>query len=192
MTAKIPITGNPDADKLLETEPLALLLGMLLDQQVPMEWAFTGPFLLKERMGELDARKIASMPEEDFLVIAKGPRAIHRFWGSMGKRVQAVCRVVVDEYDGDASRIWTEAKDGADLRKRLEALPGFGAEKSRIFIALLAKRFGVRPDGWQEASAPFGDEVARSVADVESADTLALVREWKQARKKEGKTKSDV
>ena len=191
MQGDLSVTGNPEADALLNTNPLALLLGMLLDQQVPMEWAFIGPYLLKERMGELDAHTIAAMPEEEFLVICKGPRAIHRFWGSMGKRVQAVCRVVVDEYDGDASRIWTEAKDGADLRKRLEALPGFGAEKSRIFIALLAKRFGVRPEGWQEVSAPFGDEVARSVADVASAETLALVREWKQARKKEGKVKSD-
>ena len=191
MQGDLAVTGNADADKLLNTNPLALLLGMLLDQQVPMEWAFIGPYLLMERMGGLDAGVIAAMPEEEFLVICKGPRAIHRFWGSMGKRVQAVCRVIVDEYDGDASRIWTDANDGADLRTRLEALPGFGAEKSRIFIALLAKRMGVRPDGWQEASAPFGDEVARSVADVQSADTLALVREWKQARKKEGKVKSD-
>src|SRR3954469_19468352 len=192
MQGDLAVTGDAEADLLLNTNPLALLLGMLLDQQVPMEWAFFGPYLLKERMGgTLDARAIASMPEDEFLAIAKGPRAIHRFPGSMGKRVQAVCQVIVAEYDGDASRIWTEAKDGADLRTRLEALPGFGAEKSRIFIALLAKRMGVRPDGWQEASAPFGDEVARSVADVQSADTLALVREWKQARKKEGKVKSD-
>jgi uncharacterized HhH-GPD family protein len=191
MQGDLAVTGNADADKLLNSDPLALLLGMLLDQQVPMEWAFIGPYLLKERMGGLDARTIAAMPEEEFLVIAKGPRAIHRFPGSMGKRVQAVCRVIVDEYDSDASRIWTEAKDGADLRRRLEALPGFGAEKSRIFIALLAKRFGVKPDGWREASAPFGDDVARSVADIDSTETLALVREWKQARKKEGKAKAD-
>ena len=158
-----------------------------------MEWAFFGPYLLKERLGgTLDAHAIASMPEDEFLAIAKGPRAIHRFPGSMGKRVQAVCRVIVDEYDGDASRIWTEAKDGGNLRNRLEALPGFGAEKSRIFIALLAKRFGVRPEGWQEAAGPFGDDTARSVADIDSAETLARVREWKQARKKEGKTKADT
>ena len=191
MQGDLAVTGNADADKLLNSDPLALLLGMLLDQQVPMEWAFIGPFLLKERMGSLDAHVIASMPEEEFLVIAKGPRAIHRFPGSMGKRVQAVCQVIVDEYEGDASRIWTDASSGAELRTRLEALPGFGAEKSRIFIALLAKRFGVRPDGWQEAAAPFGDEVARSVADIDSAETLARVREWKQARKKEGKSKAD-
>jgi uncharacterized HhH-GPD family protein len=188
---KLPLTGDEDADRLLEEEPLALLLGMLLDQQVPMEWAFIGPYLLKERMGSLDAHTIAAMPEEEFLAIAKGPRAIHRFPGSMGRRVQAVCQMIVDEYGGDASRIWTDAGDGAELRTRLEALPGFGPEKSRIFIALLAKRMGVRPDGWQEASAPFGDDTARSVADIDSAETLARVREWKQARKKEGKTKSD-
>jgi len=192
MQGDLSVTGNAEADALLNTNPLALLLGMLLDQQVPMEWAFIGPFLLKERMdGTLDAHAIAAMPEDEFLAIAKGPRAIHRFPGSMGKRVQAVCQVIVDEYGGDASRIWSDAGDGAELRTRLEALPGFGPEKSRIFIALLAKRFGVRPDGWQEAAAPFGDEVARSVADIDSAETLARVREWKQARKKEGKTKSD-
>ena len=191
MQGDLAVTGNADADKLLNSDPLALLLGMLLDQQVPMEWAFIGPFLLKERMGSLDAHTIAAMPEDEFLLIAKGPRAIHRFPGSMGKRVQAVCQVIVDEYGGDASRIWTDVANGAELRKRLEALPGFGAEKSRIFIALLAKRFGVKPDGWQEAAAPFGDDTARSVADIDSPETLARVREWKQARKKEGKTKSD-
>ena len=191
MQGDLAVTGNADADKLLNTDPLALLLGMLLDQQVPMEWAFIGPYRLKERMGAVDAHAIAAMPEDEFLAICKGPPAIHRFPGSMGKRVHAVCQVIVDEYDGDASRIWTDATSGSELRKRLEALPGFGAEKSRIFIALLAKRFGVRPDGWQEAAAPFGDEVARSVADIDSAETLARVREWKQARKKEGKSKSD-
>ena len=192
MQGDLSVTGNAEADALLNTNPLALLLGMLLDQQVPMEWAFTGPFLLKERMGgTLDVHDIASMPEEEFLAIAKGPRAIHRFPGSMGKRVQAVCQVIVDEYEGDASRIWSDVTSGAELRKRLEALPGFGAEKSRIFIALLAKRFGVQPEGWQEAASPFGDDTARSVADIDSAETLARVREWKQARKKEGKTKSD-
>ena len=192
MHGDLAVTGNPDADKLLNTNPLALLLGMLLDQQVPMEWAFIGPHLLQERMGgTLDAHTIAAMPEDEFLLICKGPRAIHRFPGSMGKRVQAVCQVVVDEYGGDASRIWTDVANGAELRTRLEALPGFGPEKSRIFIALLAKRFGIRPEGWQEAAAPFGDDTARSVADIDSPETLARVREWKQARKKEGKAKAD-
>jgi len=189
--AKIPITGNPEADKLLEDEPLALLLGMLLDQQVPMEWAFFGPFLLKERMGDLDAARIAAMDPDEFLVIAKGPRAIHRFPGSMAKRVQAVAQAIVDDYGGETSRIWTDAKDGADLRARLLALPGFGPDKTSIFIALLAKRFDVRPDGWQEAAGPFSDDTPRSVADIDSPETLARVREWKQAMKKQGKTKAD-
>jgi uncharacterized HhH-GPD family protein len=190
--AKIPITGNDDADKLLEDEPLALLMGMLLDQQVPMEWAFFGPFLLKERMGgTLDAATIAATDPDEFLRICKGPRAIHRFPGSMGKRVQAMCQVLVDDYGGDAARVWTEAANGQELRRRLLALPGFGEEKTKIFIALLAKRFGVKPDGWQEAAGPFGDDTPRSVADIDSAETLARVREWKQAKKREGKTKAE-
>jgi uncharacterized HhH-GPD family protein len=189
---KIPITGNAEADLLLEREPLALLLGMLLDQQVPMEWAITGPYTLQQRMGgTLAAAAIASMDEEQFLTLCKGPPAIHRFPGSMGKRVQAVCRAIVEDYDGDAERIWSEAADGADLKNRLEALPGYGAEKTRIFIALLAKRLGVQPAGWEEAAGPFSDDTPRSVADIDSAETLARVREWKQMMKKKGKTKTD-
>jgi len=189
--AKLPITGNDDADKLLEDEPLALLLGMLLDQQVPMEWAFFGPHLLKERMGDLDAARIAAMDPDEFFVIAKGPRAIHRFPGSMARRVQAVCQAIVDDYDGKAENIWTNVESGAELHRRLLALPGFGNDKTQIFIALLAKRMGIRPPGWQEAAGPFGDDTPRSVADIDSAETLARVREWKQMRKKEGKTKRD-
>src|SRR4051812_28731086 len=174
MRGTLVVTGNAEADELLNTNPLALLLSMLLDQQVPMEWAFFGPYLLKQRMGGvLDAHAIAAMPEDEFLAVAKGPRAIHRFPGSMGKRVQAVCRVIVDEYDGDASRIWTEAKDGDDLQRRLLALPGFGPDKTRIFIALLAKRFAIRPDGWETAAGPFADDTPRSVADIDSPETLA-------------------
>jgi uncharacterized HhH-GPD family protein len=192
MHGDLSVTGNPDADKLLNTDPLALLIGMLLDQQVPMEWAFFGPYRLKERMGDkLDVHAIASMPEDEFLALCKGPPAIHRFPGSMGKRVQAVCRHLVEQYDGDASRIWTEAKDGEDLHQRLLALPGFGPDKTRIFVALLAKRLGVRPDGWETAAGPFADDTPRSVADIDSAETLARVREWKQAMKKQGKTKAD-
>jgi len=134
---------------------------------------------------------IASIDEDEFLALCKGPPAIHRFPGSMGKRVQAVCRAIVEDYDGDTARIWTEAADGADLKKRLEALPGYGAEKTRIFIALLAKRMGVRPPGWEEAAGPFADDTPRSVADIDSAETLARVREWKQMKKKQGQTKSD-
>ena len=186
------ITGDDAADRLLAEDPLALLLGMLLDQQVPMEWAFFGPSLLRERMGgTLDAHAIAAMPEDEFLAIAKGPRAIHRFPGSMGKRVQAVCRAIVDEYDGDASRMWTEAKDGEDLQRRLLALPGFGPDKTRIFIALLAKRFGIRPEGWETAAGPFADDTPRSVADIDGPEALAKVRTFKQAMKAQNKTKAD-
>lgn len=192
MQGDLSVTGNADADALLNSNPLALLLGMLLDQQVPMEWAFTGPYTLEQRMGgTLDAAAIASIDEDEFLALCKGPPAIHRFPGSMGKRVQAVCRALVENYDGDAERIWTEAADGADLKQRLEALPGFGPDKTRIFIALLAKRFGVRPAGWEKAAGAFADDTPRSVADIDSAETLARVREWKQMMKKKGKTKAD-
>jgi uncharacterized HhH-GPD family protein len=190
--AKIPITGNDEADKLLEEDPLALLLGMLLDQQVPMEWAFMAPHRLKERLGgSLHAAVMARMDPDEFVALFKGPPALHRFPGSMGKRAQALIQQIVDEYGGDASRIWLDAKDGEDLQRRLLALPGFGPDKTRIFIALLAKRLGIRPDGWEEAAGPFADDTPRSVADIDSPETLARVREWKQMMKKQGKSKAD-
>jgi uncharacterized HhH-GPD family protein len=191
MNAKMPITGNAEADKLLEEEPLALLLGMLLDQQVPMEWAFTGPYTLQQRLGKLDAAQIAAMDPDEFLAVAKGPPAIHRFPGSMGKRVQALAQALVDDYDGDAEAVWRDVETGDELHRRLMALPGYGEEKTRIFIALLAKRFGVRPKGWEEAAGPFSDDTPRSVADIDSPETLARVRQWKQARKAAGRTKAD-
>jgi uncharacterized HhH-GPD family protein len=192
LMAKIPITGSEEADRLLEEDPLALLIGMLLDQQVPMEWAFNAPYRLKERLGgQLDPYVMAKMDEDEFVGLFKGPPALHRFPGSMGKRVHALLQRIVDEYGGDASRIWTEAKDGEDLQRRLLALPGFGPDKTRIFIALLAKRLGVRPTDWEKAAGPFADDTPRSVADIDSAETLARVREWKQAMKKQGKTKAD-
>jgi uncharacterized HhH-GPD family protein len=191
-TPKIPITGDSDADKLLVDDPLALIIGMLLDQQVPMEWAFIAPYRLKERLGgELKAEVIARVDPDELLALFKGPPALHRFPGSMAKRVQALSQVIVDEYGGDASRIWRDAKDGEDLQRRLLALPGFGPDKTRIFIALLAKRLGVRPPGWEQAAGPFADDTPRSVADIDSAETLARVRQWKQSMKKQGKTKAD-
>ncbi|MEY2446667.1 MAG: hypothetical protein QOH79_143 [Acidimicrobiaceae bacterium] len=190
--ARIPITGDAEADKLLEEDPLALIVGMLLDQQVPMEWAFLAPYRLKERLGgQLDASAIAKMDPDEFVALFKGPPALHRFPGSMGKRVYALIQQIVEEYGGDTSRIWSEAKDGEDLHRRLLALPGFGPDKTRIFIALLAKRLGVRPPGWEQAAGPFADDTPRSVADIDSAESLARVREWKQAMKKQGKTKAD-
>jgi uncharacterized HhH-GPD family protein len=191
-SAVIPITGDPDADLLLEHDPLALLIGMLLDQQVPMEWAFKGPFTLRERLGgQLDAAAIASMPEDDFVAICARKPAIHRFPASMGRRVHEMCLQLVDDYDGDAARLWTEASDAVDLRARLRALPGYGEEKTKIFIAILAKRLGVRPEGWEDVAAPFSDDQPRSVADVASEETLQAVRQWKKAMKAAKRSKQD-
>ena len=190
-TPHLPITGDEEADRLLIEDPLALLLGMLLDQQVPMEWAFTGPYTLKQRLGHLDAGKIAAMPVEEFVDVCREKPAIHRFPKSMGERAHAVCEHVVDRYDGDASRIWTDAADARDLYARLREVPGYGDEKSKIFIAILAKRFGIRPDGWEQVAGPFADDTPRSVADVSSEEALMEVRRWKKAQKAAKKTKQE-
>jgi uncharacterized HhH-GPD family protein len=192
MQGTLFITGDAEADRLLNTEPLALLLGMLLDQQVPMEWAFVGPHLLRERLGGLDAAAIAAMDPDEFLAACKGPRAIHRFWGSMGKRVQAVCRHLVEHYDGDAELVWKGVTTGDELYRRLRAIPGYGDEKSRIFVAILAKRVGVRPAGWEEAAGPFADANPRSVADVHDDESLAQVRAWKKAQKAAKRSKAEA
>ncbi len=192
MKGTLAVTGIPEADELLNTDPLAVLLGMLLDQQVPMEWAFIAPSFLKERLGgRLDADEIAAMDPDEFLVHAKGPRAIHRFPGSMAKRVQAVCAALVANYDGKAENLWNDVASGDELLRRLKALPGFGEEKSKIFVALLAKRFEVTPEGWQEAAGPFGDDTPRSVADSHDDASLAEVRAWKKAKREAGQTKQD-
>lgn len=189
--ATIPITGDAAADRLLVTDPLALLVGMLLDQQVPMEWAFKGPFTLQERLGGLDATAIAAMDLDEFVAVCAAKPAIHRFPGSMGKRVWEVCRHVVDHYDGDAGRIWKGVRSAQELYDRLRAVPGYGDEKTKIFIAILAKRFAKRPVGWEEVAAPFSDEQPRSVADVADAASLLAVREWKKAMKAAKKSKQD-
>ena len=191
-TLPLPVTGNDDADTLLAEDPLALLMGMLLDQQVPMERAFLAPFTLTGRLGRsLDATAIAAMDPDGFLEIFCRVPALHRFPGSMGKRVQAMCQVLVDDYNGRAQDVWEGAADGADLLARLRALPGFGEEKSRIFVALLAKRFGVKPKGWQEAAGPFADKTPRSVADIDSRASFERVRAWKKEQKAKGLRKSD-
>lgn len=188
----IPITGDPDADRLLVTEPLALLLGMLFDQQVPMEWAFRAPATIKERLGgELDAARIAAMDVDEFVAVCAAKPAVHRFPASMGKRAWEVCRVVAEEYDGDAERIWKGVRSGEELYRRLRELPGYGDEKAKIFMAILAKRMGKRPAGWEEAAAPFSDEQPRSVADVADAESLGRVREWKKMMKAAKKSKQD-
>jgi uncharacterized HhH-GPD family protein len=188
----LPVTGNPEADQLLVDDPLARLLGMLLDQQVPMEWAFSAPLKLKERLGgSLDAAHIAALPLEQLEVIFKGPPALHRYPGSMAKRAQQLCQALVDGYGGSAEALWTGVDTGDELFRRLKALPGFGGEKSKIFMALLAKRFGITPAGWEGPAAPFSDSTKRSIADVESQESLLEVRAFKQAKKLEGKGKDD-
>ncbi len=188
--AVLPVTGDPDADALLATDPLALLIGMLLDQQVPMEWAFAGPARLRERLGgTLDAAAIAAMDPDDLEAAFKEKPALHRFPGSMAKRTQALCAHLVEEHGGRAERVWTDAADGREVLRNLRALPGFGEEKAKIFLALLAKRFGVRPAGWEEAAAPFSDDQHRSVADIDSPEALEEVRLFKRAMKAKGKGK---
>ena len=188
----IPITGDDEADRLLQDEPLALVIGMLLDQQVPMEWAFKGPATLRTRLGgRLDATGIAAMDVDEFVRVCAEKPAVHRFPSSMGTRIHELCTFVVDHYDGDAGRIWKGVRSGPALYERIRALPGYGEEKSRILLAILAKRLGKRPAGWEEAAAPFSDDEPRSVADVGSPEQLLEVRRWKQAMKAARKAKSD-
>jgi uncharacterized HhH-GPD family protein len=182
----ICIAQDVDADALLDRDPLALLIGMLLDQQFPMERAFAGPGLIAQRLGvaELDARELATYDPEALVQIFRGPPAVHRYPGSMAGRVQALAAAIVEQYDGDAARIWSGVEDGRALFLRLSALPGFGKQKAQIFTALLGKQRGVTPPGWREAAGGYGEEgVHRSVADVVDAASLAQVRGYKQAKK---------
>ena len=189
----LPVTGDPAADELLATDPLARLIGMLLDQQVPMEWAFSSPLKLKERLGGvLDAGAIAALPLEQLEAMFKGPPALHRYPASMAKRTQQLCQHLVDEYGGRAEAVWDGVASGPELFKRLKGLPGYGGEKAKIFLALLAKRFGIRPEGWEAPAAPFSDDLARSVADVDSADALQQVRAFKQRKKAASKGDDDA
>jgi len=179
------LTGDPDADALLDSDLNALLIGMVLDQQVAMEKAFSGPAVIAERMGgSFDVTAIASMPEDEFVALCAAKPAIHRFPGSMGKRVHQVCRVLVDSYDGRAENVWADAGTGAEVKRALMSLPGFGAEKATIFTAVLGKRRGVTPPGWRDAAGAFGEEgVFRSVADIVDQESLQRVRETKRAVK---------
>lgn len=186
MTAtSLYLTGVPTADALLARDGNALLIGMVLDQQVPMEKAFAGPAVIAERMGgKLDATAIADADPEKFAALCATPPAVHRFPGSMAGRVQAVCRVLVDSYDGDAEYLWGTASSGSELKKRISALPGFGEQKASIFTALLGKQYGVTPDGWREAAGHYGADGSRiSVADVTDSASLAEVRAAKKAAK---------
>jgi uncharacterized HhH-GPD family protein len=191
VTPILPVTGNPDADRLLVEDPFALLLGMLLDQQVPMEWAFTGPHTLRERLGHLDPVRVAAMPVDDFVAVCREKPAIHRFPKSMGERAHAVCEHLVEHYDGSAEKLWDGVDDAKVLYDRLRDVPGYGEEKTKIFIAILAKRFGIEPAGWKDVASPFSDEIPRSVADISSEAALHEVRKWKKAQKAKGKSKQD-
>ena len=189
-TATMPITGDPAADEFLVTDPLALVIGMLLDQQVPMEWAFKGPSTLRDRLGGLDATKIAAMPPEELEAVFREKPALHRYPGSMAKRTHALCVQLVDEYDGDAAKLWTGVDDPQVLFDRIRALPGYGEEKAKIFLAILGKRLQVAPQGWEACAVPFSDSEPRSVADIDSPENLQRVRAWKQAQKAKGKSKA--
>lgn len=184
-TVRLHLTGDPAADRLLATDPFALLVGMVLDQQIPLERAFSAPAALAARLGApATAASLAAMDPDELVAHFRTPPALHRFPASMAARVQEVARVVVAEYGGDAARIWTTAETGQELARRLGALPGFGAAKAKIFLALIGKQLGVRPPGWQEACRPYGEPGTRlSVADIDSPEALVAVRDHKRAMK---------
>ena len=192
MTVDLHLAQDAEADRLLSDNPLALVIGMVLDQQIPLEKAFSSPAELARRMGRpLRAADIAAMDPDALTMLFKERPALHRFPGSMAARVQEVCRVIAEDYGGQAENIWTSAANGAELFERVKNLPGFGAHKARIFVALLGKQLGVRPDGWQAASTPFGDDgTFLSVADITDAQTLEKVRATKKAMKASAKAKA--
>jgi uncharacterized HhH-GPD family protein len=186
----INITGEPQADALLSENPFALLAGMMLDQQFPMERAFAGPAKVLDRFGSFDPAAIADADPDAFSELCRTPPAIHRYGGSMAARLQELARTVVENYAGDASRIWTEAADAKDLNKRLLALPGFGAQKARIFVALLAKQLDVRPAGWEQVAGDYALDGYRSVADVVDPASLLKVRDYKKQKKAAAKAQA--
>jgi uncharacterized HhH-GPD family protein len=187
------LSGDEPADELLTKDPLALLIGMVLDQQIPLERAFKSPFDLQQRLGgTLDAARLASMDPEKLAAVFSETPALHRFPKSMAGRVQDVCRLIVDSYDGDAAAIWNSATTGKELLANVKALPGFGEQKARIFIALLGKQLGVRPPGWEKVASPFGEAGSfRSVADIDSPEALTKVRQYKQQLKAKAKAKAN-
>ncbi len=181
---KLHLTGDEVADRLLSENPFALLIGALLDQQVQMEVAFMGPARLAERLGgELDPGTVLATDPDDLEAVFREKPALHRYPGAMAKRVRALAEHLADVHGGDAADVWTGAADGHDVRRRLEALPGFGPQKAAIFTALLGKQYGVTPDGWREAAGEYSRDGYRSIADVTGPQSLAKVREEKQARK---------
>ena len=192
--AKLQLVQDPAADALLESNPFALLVGMLLDQQVPMETAFAGPKKIADRIGGVDPREIADYDPEKFAALCSERPAIHRFPGSMAKRVQTLAQIIVDRYDGDAAALWVAGEpNGAEVLRRLKELPGFGEQKARIFLALLGKQYGVTPKGWREAAGEYGNAGTHlSVADVVDPGSLEKVRSYKkQMKAARGQERSD-
>ncbi len=179
----IHITGDDAADQVLTDDPFALLVGMMLDQQYPMEHAFRGPAKVLERFGSLEPARIAAADPEQFAALCSTPPAIHRFPGSMAARLQALAVLVEERYDGRTERLWTEAATGKELLGRVMALPGFGKQKAQIFVALLAKQLGVRPEGWEAAVGAYAEPGFRSVADVVDPESLQKVRDYKKQKK---------
>jgi uncharacterized HhH-GPD family protein len=187
--ATLQIAQVPEADRLLSTDPLALLLGMLYDQQFPMERAFAGPYVLAQRIGvtSLDATALAALDPETLTAAMATTPVVHRYPKAMAERTQAVCRILVEQYDGSAATLWETADTGAELLKRLTALPGFGKQKAQIFVALLGKQVGVRPPGWEAAAGAYAEEGSfRSVADVTGPEALEKVRAFKKEQKAKG------
>ena len=182
-TGTLYITGDTAADKLLNSNGTALLIGMLLDQQVPMEWAFKGPATIKERLGHLDPKKISLIDVEDFVSMCCEKPAIHRFPASMCRRIHELCCIIARDYKNKGENMWAGVTDAAVLTERLRVLPGFGEEKAQIFIALLGKRMGVVPKNWKTEAGVFSDTNPRTVADITSPETLLMVRTWKKAEK---------
>lgn len=189
--ASIPITDSDEANRLIVADPMALLIGMLLDQQVPMTWAFRGPQTLLDRLGTIDAKEIAALDPDELVAAFTTRPALHRYPAAMARRTHELCVFVTRRYDGDPAQIWRGARSADAVLDRLRELPGFGDEKAKILLAVLGKRFGRRPAGWEQAAAPFSDDQPRSVADVDSAEGLARVRAWKQAAKAAGRSKAD-
>ncbi|MFF7051063.1 HhH-GPD-type base excision DNA repair protein [Streptomyces griseorubiginosus] len=186
MDVTLHLAQDAEADELLGRSPLAALVGMLLDQQVPMEWAFKGPRTIADRLGanDLDAHEIAAQDPEAFAALLSEKPAVHRYPGSMAKRIQQLCQYLVEHYDGEAELVWKGVEDGRELLRRLQELPAFGKQKAQIFLALLGKQLGVRPEGWREAAGAYGEPKSfRSVADITGPESLTKVRAHKQEMK---------
>lgn len=189
MPHTLHLAGDEDADRLLAENPFALLVGMLLDQQIPMEVAFSGPVKIKERLGDVDPGQIAAMDTDELIAVFAEKPAVHRFPSSMAKRVQKLAESIATDYDGDTTKLWTKGHpDGKQIFTRLKALPGFGDQKAKIFLALLGKQFDLGAPGWREAAGAYGnDDVHMSIADVTDDDSLLKVRTYKKEQKAKAK-----